>query len=162
MPKRPLPNPSVRQDFSTPSGTWFYASKNGQRHGPVNLHELLNAMVTEHYNNSTLVWTEGMLDWEPIRNVPELAAALNRHHIADVYTPSKQRSSATGQCSNQPPKNSQAQQRNRKFWSALIRSFLVAAAAALGTYFGGWLGGTIAAIFAGVWRSVRGSRNEWT
>ena len=52
--------------------TYYYVDENRQQAGPCDLETLLERGITE----STLVWKQGMADWQPARNVPEVADAL--------------------------------------------------------------------------------------
>ena len=52
--------------------TYYYVDENRQQAGPCDLETLLERGITE----STLVWKQGMTDWQPARNVPEVADAL--------------------------------------------------------------------------------------
>ena len=52
--------------------TYYYVDGNRQQAGPYDLETLVERGITE----STLVWKQGMADWQPARNVPEVADAL--------------------------------------------------------------------------------------
>jgi uncharacterized membrane protein len=51
---------------------WYY-SKDGQQHGPVSQEELFRLIGTGSVGARDLVWREGMTDWTPAGQVPELA-----------------------------------------------------------------------------------------
>lgn len=51
---------------------WYYAS-NGQQNGPVSQEQLIQLHQSGQIKSSDLVWNEGMTDWAPFQNVPELA-----------------------------------------------------------------------------------------
>lgn len=64
---------SVRQDME-----WYYES-NGQQMGPVSADQIKQMLSYGTIQASTLVWKEGMADWEPLRTSPlqqELEAPL--------------------------------------------------------------------------------------
>jgi GYF domain 2/Domain of unknown function (DUF4190) len=49
---------------------WYYGSSAGQ-HGPVDENELRAMIASGGVGPQTLVWRDGMRDWEPLQNVPE-------------------------------------------------------------------------------------------
>lgn len=51
----------------------FYYIQDRQQIGPVSLQELIRAGITL----DTQIWTSGMSDWQPARNVPQVASLLN-------------------------------------------------------------------------------------
>ena len=52
---------------------WYYA-KDGGREGPVSLDELRGILRENVVPLTTVVWTEGMDQWRPAYEVPELGA----------------------------------------------------------------------------------------
>ena len=52
---------------------WYYA-KDGQQNGPVSTDEILRLFGTSTIGPKDLVWREGMVEWKPAGEVPELAA----------------------------------------------------------------------------------------
>ena len=52
---------------------WYYA-KDGSREGPVSLDELRGILKENVVPLTTVVWTEGMDQWRPAYEVPELGA----------------------------------------------------------------------------------------
>ena len=52
--------------------SWYY-SKGGQQNGPVPMEDLVRLIGTGTVTRSDLVWREGMTDWLPAAQVPELA-----------------------------------------------------------------------------------------
>ncbi len=60
----------------------YYMAINGEQLGPFELGELLGAGLTQ----STLVWCEGMPQWQPASQIPELAR-LFPPSIASVPSP---------------------------------------------------------------------------
>lgn len=59
---------------------WFYA-KDGSKEGPVSLEELQTILRENVVPLTTLVWTEGMDQWRPAHEVPELGAGGARRLI---------------------------------------------------------------------------------
>lgn len=51
---------------------WYY-SKGGQQNGPVSTDEIIRLFGTGSIGPRDLVWREGMVDWKPAGEVPELA-----------------------------------------------------------------------------------------
>jgi hypothetical protein len=51
--------------------SWFFA-RDGQQHGPVTDDELNEMLATGALSHDALVWTEGMKDWRPAKEVEEL------------------------------------------------------------------------------------------
>jgi hypothetical protein len=54
---------------------WFYAQGSTQR-GPVDLNFLVDALRSGTLNATDLVWRDGMAQWTPAGQVPELAGAV--------------------------------------------------------------------------------------
>ena len=52
-------------------GNWYYARGN-QQYGPVDKYELMAKLQTGEVMGEDLVWTTGMAEWRPAREVPEL------------------------------------------------------------------------------------------
>jgi hypothetical protein len=52
---------------------WHYGSSAGQ-HGPVEENELRAMIAAGNLGPETLVWRDGMRDWQPLGRVPELGA----------------------------------------------------------------------------------------
>jgi len=54
---------------------WYYADARNTRHGPVTLPALLELRRDGIVHDATLLWRDGLADWQPLRElVPELAA----------------------------------------------------------------------------------------
>ena len=53
---------------------WYYA-KHGERKGPVTIATLRSMMVTGEVAQTDLVWREGMSDWLPAGQVPEISGS---------------------------------------------------------------------------------------
>jgi hypothetical protein len=58
-----------------PERQWFIAF-GGTAHGPLAESALPDEARAGHLKRDTLVWREGMSDWKPASEVPELAFAL--------------------------------------------------------------------------------------
>lgn len=55
---------------------WYY-SENNQQMGPVGEEELKSKARSGQLARTTLIWKEGMSDWKPLVDVPEISLALN-------------------------------------------------------------------------------------
>ncbi|BFI96428.1 MAG: hypothetical protein RSP_19380 [Rhodanobacter sp.] len=53
--------------------TWYYADRHGQQQGPVSREDFLRVIELEQLPPSTLVWREGLAQWQPLSS---LAAEL--------------------------------------------------------------------------------------
>ncbi len=65
---------------------WYYA-KSGSQMGPVSKEVLVSKISSGEIYQSDRVWREGMADWLPVSNVPELAATLRASRIVTPNTP---------------------------------------------------------------------------
>lgn len=61
----------------------WYIVYNGQRIGPMPKENLL----AYHPNPDTMVWTEGMANWQPLYTVPELMELINGMPANNPYQP---------------------------------------------------------------------------
>jgi hypothetical protein len=52
---------------------WYYG-ENGTQVGPLDDHAMRSAIGEGRLHQQTLVWRDGMVNWLPLGNVPELAA----------------------------------------------------------------------------------------
>lgn len=63
---------------ATPSGgsreaaTWFAVARDGRQEGPVDLATLKSLLARNEVTSGSLVWREGMAEWLPARDIPEL------------------------------------------------------------------------------------------
>ena len=55
---------------------WYY-SQNNQQLGPVTEEELKSKARSGQLARTTLIWKEGMSDWKPLIDVPEISLALH-------------------------------------------------------------------------------------
>jgi hypothetical protein len=55
-----------------PSNTQWYYSQGGQQLGPVSEAQLQQMKATGQVGPTDLVWSEGMIDWLPAGQVPQL------------------------------------------------------------------------------------------
>ena len=60
---------------------WFCLI-NEQQYGPVSLDKLRGWITEQRLGSNNLVWKEGMAEWLPASNVPELAASLGLQGVA--------------------------------------------------------------------------------
>jgi hypothetical protein len=69
----------------------WYFSKNGVQFGPVSQSELCNKLATGEIARTELVWRDGMSDWIPAAQVPELNASAvvsaARPAVSSPYSP---------------------------------------------------------------------------
>ena len=63
---------------------WYY-SENNQQLGPVSEDDLKQKARSGGLKPTTLVWKDGMSDWKPIADLPELAISM-QNHSAPVAT----------------------------------------------------------------------------
>ena len=59
-----------------PDSIWYYADTQRQRQGPLPAVQLQQLLAQGHITPDTLVWREGMPDWQPIQRLPELAPPI--------------------------------------------------------------------------------------
>ncbi len=60
---------------------WYYGQK-GEQQGPVDFQTIFRAVEAGQLGERDIVWKDGMPDWKPIRDVPELQAALTSRAVA--------------------------------------------------------------------------------
>jgi uncharacterized protein DUF4339/uncharacterized protein DUF4190 len=65
---------------------WYYAA-NGQQHGPVTLAELRQFLSSGQVPPSSLVWREGMGDWQPAQVLSEFASSTNAQTLPPPSSP---------------------------------------------------------------------------
>jgi peptidyl-prolyl cis-trans isomerase B (cyclophilin B) len=83
---------------------WFY-SKNNEQQGPVAADEIGELLRNGELSNSTLVWKEGMAQWTPLGEVPELREVAPVGEVSSSDNPSE-----SGQPSPyQPPQSGSPQ-----------------------------------------------------
>lgn len=70
-PSRPAPATATRTD----AAGWYYAVGTEQ-YGPVSLLDLRGVMAAGKITPNDLVWKDGLVDWTPFRDVPELWATI--------------------------------------------------------------------------------------
>jgi hypothetical protein len=56
---------------------WFFVDQKQERQGPVPFRRLFTAWRDQLISSDSLVWTEGMAEWEPICKLPSLLDKLN-------------------------------------------------------------------------------------
>ncbi|MBD9480221.1 RDD family protein [Pseudoxanthomonas sp. PXM02] len=70
---------------------WYYADASGQRQGPFSAEEMESHVRHAHLGTATLVWREGLPDWQPLSTVAEelnLQFDAPATPVADVAVPS--------------------------------------------------------------------------
>ena len=67
-------------------GRMWYYSQNNQQLGPVPEEQIKSMLRAASLSSSSLVWKEGMTDWKPVTEIPELAIAINAS-APSAYTP---------------------------------------------------------------------------
>ncbi len=65
---------------------WYY-SESGEQKGPVRQHQLEQMLSQGSLPGSSLVWTEGMSEWEPASTVFSMPAASPRPTPIAIHTP---------------------------------------------------------------------------
>lgn len=68
-PKEQEPDPRFQH--------WFFVDQSRTRQGPVPFRRLFTAWRDQLISQESLVWTEGMPQWEPISKLPTLLDKLN-------------------------------------------------------------------------------------
>ncbi len=58
--------------------TWHY-EKNGVRHGNVTEDNITGLIVHGELTAATLVWRQGMTEWQPVSATPLLQSAIRQH-----------------------------------------------------------------------------------
>lgn len=71
----PQAAPAAEPESSPAAATWYYAGESGSM-GPVNRNDLLLLVSHGALSPSSLVWQEGMRDWQAIEDVPDLARSI--------------------------------------------------------------------------------------
>lgn len=69
LPEEPLTKPYIDKE-------WFYLDKNRQQQGPVYFSALKPLWLEEKITPATYVWTEGMVQWKRIRELPGFVETL--------------------------------------------------------------------------------------
>lgn len=94
--KSSRPSSSDNEESNSPprtlSANWYYSAA-GEQCGPVTILDIRNLIANRQLVAEDLVWKEGMSDWTPIRDVPELkveAAAYTAAARSPSGTPGQQ------------------------------------------------------------------------
>jgi hypothetical protein len=61
--------------------TWHY-EKNGIRHDNVTEDDITGLIMRGELTATTLVWRQGMTEWQPVSATPLASALLHHHHAA--------------------------------------------------------------------------------
>ena len=67
---------ALPQSTAAQSGTQYFLVENGQQAGPFDQNVLMQKAASGQLTANTLVWANGMADWQPAGTVPEVAAIL--------------------------------------------------------------------------------------
>ncbi len=82
---------------------WYY-SKNGSQLGPISAEELQSKVLSGEIAKTDLVWKDGLADWLPAGQVPELRPAVSSAPVAvSSPTPSPYQSPSAVQSASQVP-----------------------------------------------------------
>lgn len=84
----------------------YYISNNGGKVGPFEVNDLL----ANGLNRNSLVWCQGMTDWQPAMQVPEVAALLENVPPSSYGQPNGQAYSQSNQQAYQQPNYQQPYQ----------------------------------------------------
>ena len=63
------------------SGIQIYAAINGGQAGPFNEQELITLIQKGHINQSTMIWKQGLANWIPANQIPEVGKLLLLYSI---------------------------------------------------------------------------------
>jgi hypothetical protein len=77
-PDRPIPPPIIPQISQEENQLWYYLDQQHEQKGPVSLVALRELWNTGRLELSTYVWSEGMVNWEIVDNLPKLKEALHK------------------------------------------------------------------------------------
>lgn len=67
----PLPPPST-EPLPAPADTEWFVGHDGDRFGPLTVEQIRQLRAESRLDDSTLVWRQGMAEWVPITDLPEL------------------------------------------------------------------------------------------
>jgi len=71
-PPRTAPPPPAPPPLPSPPQAQYFIGENGKPVGPLNIAELGARIGKGTFTAATLVWKEGMADWQPANTLPEL------------------------------------------------------------------------------------------
>lgn len=84
LPRIPLTEPTAQDKLAEEPEQpdprfqrWFFVDQSRNQQGPVSFRHLFTAWRDQHISRDSLVWTEGMAQWEPISQLPLLLDKLN-------------------------------------------------------------------------------------
>jgi len=66
---------------------WYYANKNNERQGPVEAGVIRDKLSRGELNQDTLLWRDGMAQWQPVASVQAELAAADRPPFTPVEPP---------------------------------------------------------------------------
>ena len=64
-----------RSIFPSMSSDWYYATSGGAQQGPVGIDDLKARHAAGQIPADALIWREGMENWKPLNEIPELATS---------------------------------------------------------------------------------------
>src|SRR5687767_302502 len=73
---------------------WYYADAERQRQGPLSAEELAQRFHQDRLRLDTLVWRDGMAEWQPLRDFTD-ELALHQTPAETFYTPVEPVAAAT-------------------------------------------------------------------
>lgn len=73
---------------------YFYSSEKDKQHGPITLEKLQRLHSSGYINSKTLIWYEGLGDWKPIDEIPELKEVFETLPPPVTQTPPQSYSSS--------------------------------------------------------------------
>lgn len=56
---------------------WYYLDSKHSQQGPFELQELINCWKKSEISEHSFIWGEGMEEWKPLRELPDLLQELN-------------------------------------------------------------------------------------
>src|SRR3546814_12355178 len=78
----PADRPPIRSTHGRPAMTqWYYSDYERNRHGPVGAADLAALHADGQLDPATLVWREGMAQWQPWHTVLEIGRASCRERV---------------------------------------------------------------------------------
>jgi TM2 domain-containing membrane protein YozV len=76
--------PTAPPEPPTPANQWYYLAGDGQQRGPVSKRQLLFMRQDGTVSDSTLIWREGLSDWQPLGSPDQGLAPAPHDEFAAV------------------------------------------------------------------------------
>ncbi|XP_050381075.1 splicing factor U2AF-associated protein 2 [Argentina anserina] len=67
---------------------WFILGDNQQHLGPYAFSELREHFLNGYFTHTTMVWSQGRIDWQPLSSIPDLASHITCHSPPNPVPPS--------------------------------------------------------------------------